>query len=409
MSDFGAELTRLMTAQGTGVRELARRVHYNPGHISNLRTGRARPSPELAADLDAALEADGALVALAPPRRQPARADDSHLELIELARRAEASDLGSGTIELLQGAADGLARQYTAADPDDVAAAGRRHLRYVTGLLGQRATLAQHRDLLVVAGWLSAVIACASYDAGDTASAVTAARMTRQFGESAGHAELAAWSFEIAAWFALTEGRFTDAASLSDAGMARAGTSNAGVQLAVQAARARARMGDRQALDALATARTTLSRLPRTGDPQHHFVFDAGKFEFYVGTVLAWLGTDDQAAADHARWVIAECQQNGAVRWPMRLAISQLDLALVAARRGDLDEAAALGHAALLPARRSAQLLPRAAELGHELIRRYSGERLAEEYTDALREERRALAPDAARQFEDAIARRAPA
>ena len=48
MSDFGTELARLMAARGLGVRELARMVPCNPGHISNLRSGKARPSPELA-------------------------------------------------------------------------------------------------------------------------------------------------------------------------------------------------------------------------------------------------------------------------------------------------------------------------------------------------------------------------
>ena len=38
MSDFGTELARLMTARGVGVRELARMVPCNPGHISNLRS-----------------------------------------------------------------------------------------------------------------------------------------------------------------------------------------------------------------------------------------------------------------------------------------------------------------------------------------------------------------------------------
>ena len=40
MSDFAAELTRLMAARGLGVRELARMVPCNPGHISNLRSGK---------------------------------------------------------------------------------------------------------------------------------------------------------------------------------------------------------------------------------------------------------------------------------------------------------------------------------------------------------------------------------
>jgi hypothetical protein len=83
------------------------------------------------------------------------------------------------------------------------------------------------------------------------------------------------------------------------------------------------------------------------GDTEHHFVFDAGKYEFYVATVLTWLGTDDHAAEEHARWVIAECQPGHTIRWPMRLAISQLDLALIKTRHGELDEAVALGNAAL--------------------------------------------------------------
>jgi len=41
-----------MAARGLGVRELARTVPCNPGHISNLRSGKARPSPELAEVLD---------------------------------------------------------------------------------------------------------------------------------------------------------------------------------------------------------------------------------------------------------------------------------------------------------------------------------------------------------------------
>jgi hypothetical protein len=61
MSDFSRELTRLMQVRGVGVRELARAAYCNPGHISNLRSGKARPSPKLAADLDRQLAAGGAL------------------------------------------------------------------------------------------------------------------------------------------------------------------------------------------------------------------------------------------------------------------------------------------------------------------------------------------------------------
>ena len=47
-----------------GVRELARAAYCNPGHISNLRSGKARPSPELAETLDRHLGAGGTLIAM---------------------------------------------------------------------------------------------------------------------------------------------------------------------------------------------------------------------------------------------------------------------------------------------------------------------------------------------------------
>ena len=145
------------------------------------------------------------------------------LGLIELARRAEASDLGAGTVELLQVSADRLCRDYPTVDPRVLSDQARTRLGYVTGLLGKRVTLAQHRDLLVIAGWLSALLACTCYDAGDPGAAETARRMTRQFGEHAGHGELVAWSFEIAAWYALVEGRTAQAVALCEAGLSPCG------------------------------------------------------------------------------------------------------------------------------------------------------------------------------------------
>ena len=97
---FPGELARLMDAHGLGVRELARLVPCNPGHLSNLRSGKARPSPELTADLDKVLGAGGTLAALARAQlKDRALAPDGagagdEIAALELARRAEASDVG---------------------------------------------------------------------------------------------------------------------------------------------------------------------------------------------------------------------------------------------------------------------------------------------------------------------------
>ncbi len=65
MTAFGDALTRLMTARGVGVHELARESNYTAGHISNLRTGAKRASPQCAAELDEILGARGELIAAA--------------------------------------------------------------------------------------------------------------------------------------------------------------------------------------------------------------------------------------------------------------------------------------------------------------------------------------------------------
>jgi transcriptional regulator with XRE-family HTH domain len=76
VNDFGDELQRLMAARGVGVRELGRQVPCNAGHISQLRHGQKRPSPQTARRLDEVLDADGALFALAV-RSSPRRAGSS--------------------------------------------------------------------------------------------------------------------------------------------------------------------------------------------------------------------------------------------------------------------------------------------------------------------------------------------
>lgn len=392
MTGFGDELRRLLADRGMSLNELARRSHYDRGHLSKVVRGLKTATPELASRLGEVLGAD--LTALADSEHGIGnRHADGALELVELTRRAGRSDLAPATLETLCQVTDRLCRDYPAVPAPVVSDRARRYLRYTTGLLSRRVTLRQHRELLVIAGWLAALLACACYDAGDRATAEAARAMTLQLGEEAGHGELTGWGFEIAAWFALVEGRPEETVALSEAGLEHAGISNAGVQLTLQASRGYARMGEGQgARRALAAGQSLLDRLPVPEHPDHHFVFDAGKYEFYVGTVLTWLGSDDAAAEEHARHVVAGCRRNGTVRWPMRLAISELDLAMIATRRGDLDEAVSLGTAALGHGRRSAQLLPRAAELRDRLATRFPGERLTAEYGEALREETRTLA-----------------
>jgi transcriptional regulator with XRE-family HTH domain len=136
MSDFGSELTRLMTERGTGVRQLARAVYCAPGHVSNLRNGKARPSPELARAIDGHLGGAGQLAALAEAGERRGAGDDDELAAIELARRAQVSDVGAGTCERLELVVDDFATAYPSVAPAELLPRVRKYVAYVTGLGG---------------------------------------------------------------------------------------------------------------------------------------------------------------------------------------------------------------------------------------------------------------------------------
>jgi transcriptional regulator with XRE-family HTH domain len=214
MSDFSTELTRLMAARGLGVRELARMIPCNPGHVSNLRSGKARPSPELAADLDERLGAGGSLAA--EDRRVTLTADDE-IAALELARRAEVSDVGDGTCERLELAVDDLATAYPRTAPGDLLPRVRTHLAYTTRLLDGRATLGQRRRLMASGAWLSLLAATLLIDQHQDHAASAYLRTAVQLARETGHAEIAAWCAETRAWQMLTSGEYRQAVELSRA------------------------------------------------------------------------------------------------------------------------------------------------------------------------------------------------
>ncbi|WP_165966869.1 helix-turn-helix transcriptional regulator [Actinomadura sp. 7K507] len=388
---FGDEMRRLMTERGVGLRALAKQVPCDSGYLSKVANGHRHPSADMAAKLDELLDAGGGLATLQGTPHAPVLDGGLDAELFELAARAGTSRLPDGVLDLLDGIVDRLSRDYPTVAPEVLSERGKTYLTNVLRLLDGRVSLTEHRELLVRAGWLAVLLSCTLFDAGDKVSAELVRRTARRLGEQAGHGEILAWSWEIAAWFALVERDYDDVVAYSEAGLRHAGATNAAVQLTLQAGRGYARMGDRRAVDTLKAGRAILDRLPRPDHPEHHFVFDHGKYEFYCSTIYTMLGRDD-AAEEHAVEVIARCRHaDGSVRWPMRYAMANLDLGLVAGRRGELDRAVRHGRAALQPARRSGDLLPRATELYGRLEQGFPRERRVAEFGEQIHAARQAL------------------
>ncbi len=269
------------------------------------------------------------------------------VDTLELARLAAASDLGPGTIEGIAESVDLLCRAYPSTPGAVLRERTSRRLRQVVELLGKRVSLAQHRELLVQAGWLSALLGCVHYDLGQVEDAEAARQAAAQMGREAGHDELQAgrWRWPPGSRWSRAGSRPSSSAPGPASTWRREGS--ALVQLTLQEAKGHARLGNRDdALDALERGAALLDRLPRPRHPEHHFVFDHEKLVFYAATIHAWLG-DDELARSYAETIISgHMRPDGSSRAPMRVANARIDLALVHARRGDLDAAVAEGTAA---------------------------------------------------------------
>jgi hypothetical protein len=113
-------------------------------------------------------------------------------------------------------------------------------------------------------------------------------------------------------------------------------------------------------------------------------VFDHTKWILYAATCYTWLG-DDQPAVEHAREIIAcHTRPDGTTHAPMHTANSHIDLGVIGARHGDLDQAVHHGLTAFSDDRKTeASLLPHAADLDQLLSDRYPGERLGTSVSSA--------------------------
>jgi tetratricopeptide (TPR) repeat protein len=408
---FGATVRRLRLGMRAGQpltqAELGKQIGYSDAAVGAVERSALRPDPAFMDGCERVLPADGMLRAMLPfvlaewqtweqtgqrPLVDPlppaeVLPDPVHVtgpqdlvvvqaadaaDVLELARQAEASHLGGGTLEMIDQSVDRLCRQYPTVAPSVLIPRVQQRLRYVAKLLDGKVTLAQHRQLLVAGGWLTTLLACLQFDYGDREGAESSQAAAYTFARQGEHQELLAWTYELLAWWALVEGRHDEVIEHAQTGLAIAPNTSAGVQLAVQQAKGWSRLGDAQRADAsLRMAGTVLSRLPRPEHPEHHFVFDASKLSFYAATCYTWLG-DREHAREQAAQVIHQCLEvPGQVRWPIRLAETRVDLGLVAAREGEIDEACELGRQALASERKSGSTLGRVAELDAVLMREH--------------------------------------
>jgi transcriptional regulator with XRE-family HTH domain len=243
MSDFSDVLRRLMAERGLGVREVARQVPCNPGHLSNLRSGKKRPSLQVAARLDDILGAGGTLTARAEGAGARAggvagRAlvDDLMDHAVEFGRWTEAANVGPGTVELLDEEIHRVARESVRAPLEPLIHRAVEVSRRAFGLLQRHQRLRQRRDLYVIGAKAGAFLACALGDVGQQAAAAAYARTGLIVAEESGHPAAVALAMSAASKVAFWDGRHDTARLLARQGFGHCPANSTRVLLACQEA-----------------------------------------------------------------------------------------------------------------------------------------------------------------------------
>ncbi len=308
------------------------------------------------------------------------------METLEILARMRASDVSSATLDALRFTAEHLCSEYPHLASAELRLEGQQWLRRITDLLDSRLTLAQHQEVLTLAGTFALLVGCVEYDMGDTGSAEATRQAARSLGEEAGNAEVVGWAHEMQAWYTLTQGDYRGTIAASNAGQAAAPRLGVSVQLAAQKAKAWARLGDRRQVEvALDQGRALLEALPYPDNLDHHFVVDPSKFDFYAMDCYRVLGEDRLARAYAEEVLRAGTTFDGVERSPMRNAEARVTLGVLAAREGDVEAAVHHGERALAGDRQSLPTLVMCSrELGSVLRQRCSAAPQTATYLDRL-------------------------
>lgn len=278
--------------------------------------------------------------------------EEDEAAAVELARRARASDVGMETLRRLEQAVDDLAIRYPATPPRELLSRVRTYLSYLATLIDARKTLAEHRRLLVIGGWLSLLAATLHVDLEQGQAAVARLTTAASLADEADHAEIRAWCLETEAWRTLTNGDYTQALELAQAAQEIAPRgSSAALQATAQEGRLHARLGQRpETYDALNRMVQLVSPLPRPETPEHHYHYDPDKATSYVATTLAWIS--DPAAESYARETVRLLKEvENAGGWPRRMASANIDLALALLAADRPEEANATAQGSMLSGR----------------------------------------------------------
>lgn len=307
-----------------------------------------------------------------PPKRSALEVPDrlGSEEFLELVSALQQSRVGVGHLAQAEAEVERLCSAYAGQDAESLTVEVNDWLRTLSGLVtGGRVDLRGHAQALRLTGWLALLRSCLMWDHGAEAESMAARVAAAGIAAELDDPVMAAWTWEIQAWIALTKGDMPLAVSLSNAGIDHAPTAPVAAQLHAQKAKAYARMGDQHKTEtALEAIRQVLDANPSPHNVRNHFTVDPTKASFYAMDAHRVLGNNQLADALADTVIRTSSAPDGSVISPMRFAEAELTKALVMARAGAVDEALDLADQALAHGRRSVPSLSMVArEVGNEV------------------------------------------
>jgi transcriptional regulator with XRE-family HTH domain len=259
---FGEKMLALMGERDISLRKLAKAIPADAGLLSKISRDLTPPSEKMAERIDAALDADGTLAALAQRGRRTA-VGARRSTTTPFASWIESSNTGSSTITFLENETRRIAVDYASRAPMEVLTDTSALLKDVTGLLqGGRQRLTQTSALFRIASELLAIQCLLAGDIGRYGPARAyghTAWLCAEEADSDLHRALArSAQSKTAKW----EKRYGEAAALARQGYECSPPIEARILLASQEANARQALGDLTGADeALVRARRAREEL----------------------------------------------------------------------------------------------------------------------------------------------------
>jgi tetratricopeptide (TPR) repeat protein len=306
-------------------------------------------------------------------------------EAMEFTRLTGVSGVGAGTFDHLEAVLTELHWSYSKESLAEQFAVARAYRTRVQELIQGRHTFTEGRQLYIYAAWLDEVLAWLSNDLGDALTADAYAIDCFEHADQAGHNELCARAADQMASIAIYANRPERAARAARRGIDKAPISHPlAVRLRGQAARAHARLGQRDDCERLLTEAQDLydrlpSRTPMRFTVDTRVLADYALTGFPASSYI-WLA-DFKQAKRHAEQAVALHESaSPESRSPSREAVARIDLGIALAELGAADEAIGQGRLALASPRVVESVRSRAADLDTVLTVRYPRVPAAQEF-----------------------------